>query len=242
MFPLNQCVDAVPPGEAGVTIKPRGIPVISVVTQGLLSNTAVARRPDSDTPEDMFRRYEIPGAAHVNQKSNDNKPCTADIAKAGIPTGAANCEGILEYGVTDFPIEFFMNSAYNNLYAWLRKGTPPPKAEPIETEEMTDSDGLLHIKLDEHGNALGGVRSPYVDIPTATYYGQSNPLDEASAFFCMPAGYKEPFGSDKIKELYPTHGEYLNRVNAMVDKMVEERFLTESDGKRLKASAERSRQ
>ncbi len=213
MFPLNQCVDAVPPGEAGVTIKPRGIPVISVVTQGLLSNTAVARRPDSDTPEDMFRRYEIPGAAHVNQKSNDNKPCTADIAKAGIPTGAANCEGILEYGVTDFPIEFFMNSAYNNLYARLRKGTPPPRAEPIETEEMTDSDGLLHIKL-----------------------------DEASAFFCMPAGYKAPFGSDKIKGLYPTHGEYLNRVNAMVDKMVEERFLTESDGKRLKASAERSRQ
>ncbi len=199
----------------------------------------MARRPDSDTPEDMFRRYEIPGAAHINQNCNDNMPCAADTARAGIPAGAANCEGVVEYGVTDFPIEFFMNSAYNNLYTWLRKGTPPPKADPIETEELKAGEEF-HVKLDAHGNALGGVRNPYVDIPTATYYGQSNPLDEASAFFCMLAGHKVPFDDDKIQRLYPTREDYLNRVNAMVDKMVEERFLTESDGKQLKASASQS--
>ncbi len=238
MFPLNQCVDAVPPGESGVLINPRGVPIVSVVTQGLLNETVVARRPDSDTSGDMFRRYEIPGAAHVNRKSNDNKPCAADIAKAGVPPTAANCEGVNENGVTDFPIEFFMNSAYNNLYTWLREGTPPPKAAPIVMEKVGDKDEL-HVKLDENGNAVGGVRSPFVDIPVATYHGQSVPLDEESAFFCMLAGYKTPFDDEKIKSLYPTRGDYLDKVNAMVDTMVAERFLTESDGKRLKKEAQR---
>lgn len=232
MFPLNQCVDAVPPGETGITVKPAGVPVISVVTQGLLTMTAAARRPDSDTPEDKFRRYEIPGAAHVNQISNDNKPGPVDIEKSGIPATPANCAGIKEYGVTEFPIEYFMNSAYSNLYAWLRTGTPPPKAEPIIMEST-------NIKLDEQGNALGGVRNPYVEYPIATWYGQSQPLDEESAFFCMLAGYSQPFDNGKIKSLYPAKEDYLNKVTAMADSMVNERFLTNADGERIKKEAER---
>ena len=104
-------------------------------------------------------------------------------------------------------------------------------------EKVEGKDETL-IKLDEHGNALGGVRNPYVEYPLATYYGQSRPLDEESAFFCMLGGYKQPFDNDKIKSLYPTHEDYLNKVNAMVDKMVEERLLTESDGMRIKKEAQ----
>jgi hypothetical protein len=237
MLPINQCANAAPPGESSVTIKPRGVPIISVVSQGLLNMTIPARRPDSDKAEDMYRRYEIPGSAHVNQKSMDNKPCPADIQKAGVPPTPANCAGVNEYGVTDFPIEFFMNSAFNNMYAWLRTGTPPPRSEPIMTEKVQGTDEI-QIKLDEHGNALGGLRNPYVEYPLATYYGQSRPLDEESAFFCMLAGYKEPFDNDKIRSLYPTHEDYLNKVNAMTDKMVKERFLTESDGMRIKKEAQ----
>ena len=232
MFPINQCADAVPQGESSIIIRPRGVPIISVATQGILNMTMVARRPDSDTPEDMYRRYEIPGSAHVNQKSMDNKPSDADSQKAGVPPTPANCAGVNEYGVTDFPIEFFMNSAYNNLYAWLRTGTPPPRSEPIIMEKVEGKDEIL-IKLDEHGNALGGVRNPYVEYPLATYYGQSQPLDEESAFFCMLGGYKKPFDNEKIKSLYPTHEDYLIKVTAMVSEMVKERLLTESDGMRI---------
>jgi len=237
MVPINQCTDTLPPGESGVAIKPRNVPVISVVTQGLLTMTAIARRPDSDTPEDRYRRYEVPGSAHVNQISQENMPGSLEIQKAGIAASPSNCAGVDKYGVTDFPFEFFMNSAFNNLYDWVRNGTPPPKAEPIMTEKEGENAGL-HIKLDEHGNALGGVRHPYVDFPVATYYGQSQPLDEGSAFFCSLAGYKVPFDNAKIQSLYPTREDYLNKVNAMVDRMVEERFLTRSDGMRIKGEAQ----
>jgi hypothetical protein len=237
MVPINQCADDLPPGESSVVIKPRKVPVISVATQGLLSMTIGARRPDSDTEEDKYRRYEIPGSAHINQKSNNNKPCAADIQKAGVPVTPTNCAGVNEYGVTDFLIEFFMNSAFNNLYAWVRNNTPPPKAEPIVTEKAGEKDES-HVKFDEHGNALGGVRHPYVDVPIATYYGQSQPLDEGSAFFCSLAGYKVYFDNAKIQGLYPTREDYLNKVNSMVDRMVNERFLTRSDGMKIKEEAQ----
>ncbi|NLD37400.1 MAG: hypothetical protein GX654_11080 [Desulfatiglans sp.] len=236
IVPLNQCVDAVPPGERGVTIKPSGVPVISVVTQGLLNSTVVARRPDNDELTDRFRRYEIPGAAHVNKKSMDNSPNSADSARAGVPDTVTKCEGIDQYGVTDFPLEFFMNSAYQNLYAWIRTNTPPPKAEPIVTEKAPGKNGIT-IKLDEHGNALGGVRHPYVEAPAATYFGNSKALDEASGFFCSLAGYKVTFDAEKIKALYPAKQDYLKKVYDVTDKLVEERFLTESDGERIKTAS-----
>ena len=238
MFPLNQCVDAVPPGETGVAIKPAGVPVISVATQGLLPMTAAARRPDSNTPEDKYRRWEIPGAAHVNQISNDHKPCSSDIEKSGIPPTATNCAGVNEYGVTTFPLEYFMDSAYSDLYTWLAAGTPPPEARPIMTEKVEGKDEI-QVKLDKYGNAIGGVRNPYVEYPIAAWYGRSRPLDENSAFFCMLAGYSQPFDNDRIRGLYPTREDYLNKVNTMVDTMVTERFLIKSDGEKIKKEAEK---
>ncbi|MBN1905710.1 MAG: hypothetical protein JW927_11490 [Deltaproteobacteria bacterium] len=236
MVPINQCVDALPPGETNVTIKPSGVPVISVVTQGVLNSTIIARRPDSDDPVDRFRRYEIPGAAHVNKKSMDNSPNSADSAKAGVPDLVSKCEGVDQYGVTDFPIEFFMNSAYQNLYSWIRTGTLPPKAEPIVTEKAPEKNGIT-IKLDEHENALGGVRHPYVEAPVATYFGNSKALDEASGFFCSLAGYRVPFDAEKIKALYPAKEDYLKKVYDVTDKLVAGRLLTESDGERIKTAA-----
>jgi hypothetical protein len=129
-----------------------------------------------------------------------------------------------------------MNSAYSNLYTWLKTGTPPPKAQPILTEKMEGKDEIM-IKLDEHGNAMGGVRNPYVEYPVATWYGQSQPFDEESAFFCMLAGDSQPFDNDKIKSLYPTREDYVNKVNVMVDNMINVRFLTKSDGERIKKEA-----
>ncbi len=236
MVPINQCADALPPGETSVVIKPSGIPVISVVTQGVLNSTIIARRPDSDAPEDRYRRYEIPGSAHVNQYCRDNGPSDADVQKAGSSPSSSNCEGVTEFGVTDFPIEFFMNSAFQNLYAWVRGGAIPPKVEPIITEKVPDKNDII-IKLDENGNALGGVRHPYVEVPVATYYGNSKPKDEASAFFCTLAGYKVPFDAQKIKALYPAKEDYLKKVYDVTDKLVVERFLTESDGERIKTAA-----
>jgi hypothetical protein len=38
--------------------------------------------------------------------------------------------------------------------------------------------------------------------------------------------------------VYPTRESYLGKVNGMVDSMVKERFLTETDGAKIKKEAE----
>jgi hypothetical protein len=70
-------------------------------------------------------------------------------------------------------------------------------------------------------------------------YGQSRPKDEGSAFFCSLAGYRKPWDDNKIKILYPTRQDYLDKVNAQVDGMIKERFLTKSDGVRIKEEAQK---
>ena len=59
------------------------------------------------------------------------------------------------------------------------EGVAPPRAERIELLADRDdgpcgrSPEAVPAARDEYGNALGGVRSPNVDLPTATYSPRS---------------------------------------------------------------------
>jgi hypothetical protein len=47
----------------------------------------------------------------------------------------------------------------------------PPKAERIKIENPGTPQA--RIALDQYGSAAGGVRTPYVEVPIATYYTTS---------------------------------------------------------------------
>ena len=78
------------------------------------------------------------------------------------------------------------------------------------------------------GNVKGGLRSPYVDVPTSTWRGTAT-----GASFCFIAGYEIPFDQATLQELYPTHGAYVRAVTRDVHDLVADRFLTRADGQRL---------
>ncbi len=236
--PINQCAQAFPTGLSPVAIRPRNEPVISITTQGSFVGMISARRPDSDAAEDRYRRYEIPGASHANQLVFQYAPRPGETEKVGVPAATPNCIGPDKYGLTDFPLEYFMNAGFANLDAWARSNIPPPRAQVIETDPGSNS-AVLEIKRDKNGNAIGGLRTPYLDVPVATYYTSSKPADEKSSSFCTTQGYKVPFEKEKITALYPTRESYLSKVNRMVDSMVKERFLTKTDGEKIKNEAEK---
>jgi len=233
---LNQCAAPVQLGDPRFIIKPRAEPVISVVSQTRVGTSAGDRRPDSDSPTDRYRRYEIPGASHVSQRDRALSPRPEDCAKTGISFPPPVCTEITAYGISDFPFEYFMDAAFANLEIWVRSGTPPPKTPLISTMTVPGSP-LPAAELDKYNNALGGVRSPYVDVPIATYYGISTPGNPASRLSCTLSGYKIPFKKDVLIELYPTHDAYVKKVSEQVDAMVKERLLTKSDGQRIKNEA-----
>lgn len=66
--------------------------------------------------------------------------------------------------------------------------------------------------VDEHGNTLGGIRTPYVDVPIATLTGLGNgpaPGAPPVSFFCFISGQTVPFPGEKLAALYPRHGRFV---------------------------------
>jgi hypothetical protein len=244
LIPLNQCSIPLKPGDPRFIIKPRPEPVISVVSQILWTGMG-ADRADSDSPEDPYRRYEIAGASHINQRAISLWPNPEDMVKAGITSPSPNCIEFATYGMTDFPMEYFMSGAFSNLDAWVRAKTIPPRVprirlEPARKDSKPSWPPSIPVKLDKYGNAVGGLRSPYLDVPTGTYHVYStpaNPKDPAFVLFCSLVGYKVPFNKALLKELYPTHESYVKKVNSQVDRMVKDRLITKFHGQKIREEA-----
>ena len=89
--------------------------------------------------------------------------------------------------------------------------------------------------LDKFGNVTGGVRSPYIDVPVSTWFGNST-----GKSFCMIAGHEAAFEKGRLKELYPSHADYVKRVREDVDRRVRERFLVRADGEEIVEEAKRA--
>jgi hypothetical protein len=247
LVPLNQCSAPLKPGDPRFVIKPRPEPVISVVSQVLWTGMG-AYRPDSNALTDRYRRYEIAGASHINMRAMSLLPKLEDMIRAGIAGPPPNCTEFATYGITDFPFEYFMRGAFANLEAWARSNIAPPETQRIKVEPIPEGSKptwppSVSVKADTYGNAEGGVRSPYLDVPTGTYYAHSTPADPKSpdsVLFCSLVGYKVPFQKDLLIKLYPTHERYVEKVDTHVDTMVKARLITASDGQRIKDEASRA--
>jgi len=211
--PIHQCAPPIPNGDSRRQIKNAGVPVIRVMSQSDYLRGISARRPDSDTAPDQYRNYEIAGAGHATPEELNFAAAPGDIVKAGraVPPMACN-----EGPRSRFPNSVAFNAIFRNLDLWVRKGIPPPRAEPI------------HDGLDGYGNVTGGIRSPFVDVPVSTWFGNST-----GESFCGIAGHEAPFDHARLKQLYPTHGAYEHAVIEDVSKLVSERSIVRQDGSAL---------
>ena len=130
--------------------------------------------------------------------------------------------------VTEQPIlAYIFHGAYANLDTWVRTGTPAPRAGRIEVKEVA---GKPAIVTDESGNAVGGVRSPYVDAPTATYHSGHGTGPGCGDNF----GYAEAFNWARLDEMYGSYKNYAAKVTRSLDRLVKDRWVTASDAQRVR--------
>jgi len=196
------------------------VPVFQYQTEtdvtGMLGYLA-ARQPDTE----RLRTWEVAGTAHADQHIIE---FNAALSVEG--GGGVSCEG-----ANDGPKHFVIKAALHSLDRWMRDGTEPPEGEPL----MTDDDGVS--VRDEHGNTLGGVRSPDVDVPIATLTGDPPP-GGGGGVWCFLFGSTTPFTPEKLMQLYPTHADYVDEVKASAKMAEQGGFLLEPEAQAMIAEAE----
>lgn len=119
-----------------------------------------------------------------------------------------------------FPTRYAVAAALHHLDRWA-KGERPPPAGP----RFAFDSGVL--ARDEHGNALGGIRLPPVEVPVASYVSTA----------CGLGGLTIPFSEVQLQQLYPTHTDYYRRMRAATAASVRAGFLLRPDAKDLLARA-----
>jgi Alpha/beta hydrolase domain len=223
---INSCAAAIPRGDARLPVHDVGVPVIQVVPQGEVADSAANRREDSDS----YRLYEIAAAAHIDKiaylgMASVNDQNRTGTTAQGTPDWPFNARCEPEISLSTHPLLTYMfHMALANLDAWSR-GTAAPKASRIALKDG----GALD--LDQFGIAKGGIRSPYADVPTASYFTTT-----PGPGTCRELGYDVPVNWQKLESIYGNYSNYAAKVGQSADQLVKDRWLTESDAKKIRSS------
>jgi hypothetical protein len=116
------------------------------------------------------------------------------------------------------------------LMRWEEKGMVPPKADRIELATLA---AVSVSKDDQYGNALGGVRSPFLDDPLARYEVHSSP-----GALCQLASRETPLSPQVLDHLYGGVTDYLNVFTRSLDDAIAAGFLLSRDRSAIVAQAQ----
>ncbi len=198
--------------------------VLQSETDVIVLGSARAEQPDSE----RIRLWEIAGAAHADtytisgSRHDDGTIGGARLAELMRPTGT------LLIGNTETPINcgpqqhYVAQAAMKHLVEWAAGGPPPPNAPRL----ARTGDDSAPFGLDANGNVLGGIRTPWVDVPTAVLSG----LGQAGDSFAFLFGRTVPFDEAALAAHYPAgKSEYLERFEAALDATISAGFLLGED-------------
>jgi hypothetical protein len=172
-----------------------------------------ARQPDND----RFRLWEVTGTAH------------ADVHLLGSNASSIDCGVPINNG----PMHLVAKSALRALTIWIQTGKTPVTAPRIDVTPGATP----QIRRDPDGIALGGIRTPPVDIPVATLSGVPGPNP---SLICLLLGSTKPFSSTRLAQLYPSRTTYLQRYDADADATIKAGFVLPEDRAALLAFADPS--
>jgi hypothetical protein len=190
---------------------------------------AAARQPDAA----RLRVWEVAGTAHADAY-------TAGIGFDDVGDGRAE-EKLLDVGSIDGgplgcaapvnagPAYAVLQAALLGLARWSSGGAPPAAAAHLEL----DAADPVSIARDEHGNARGGIRTPFVDVPIAALRGDGNDAES----FCRLFGTTRPFDALELAALYADHDDYVARFERSTAAALDAGFLLPEEAANLDRAA-----
>jgi hypothetical protein len=146
--------------------------------------------------------------------------------------GSSNAGGCDRPSYSHIPFHYVFNAAIDHLVTWVKDGTPPPSAPPLE---LASPGPPAVMARDAAGNALGGIQLSQHAVPTAVNTGVNS-----GAGFCRLNGSHEPFDAATLAKLYPTHASYVAKVREMTDRNLKAGYILKADADATIADAQKS--
>ena len=210
-----------------------GVPVLQALSEtdlvGDRLGFARARQPDTD----FLRTWEMAGTSHQDlyglgigdADDGSGAADTALFAAMSVPVsdlygGVISCGDPINAG----PLSYVMRSAVASLESWVVTGQPPASMPQVEIDDAGA------IVVDDNGIAIGGIRTPHVDVPIARLSGLGQPESDN---FCGLFGTTTPFDAAALGLLYPDQAAFVTAWNASVDSAVASGAVMAADAQRL---------
>lgn len=185
-------------------------PVFEFETESDVAGTMLY---DRQSNTNQFRLWEVAGASHYDyyglfvgpNDTGNGQGAVLNLAAEQNPPSTIPGLGTCAEPINTSGTHWVLNAAVWWLNQWVVNGRPPP-IPPLLQVTTTPGEPVV-FATDVYGNALGGVRSPQVDVPIATLSGVGNSggLDD----FCTLFGSTVPFSASQLASLYPTHAQFV---------------------------------
>jgi len=198
------------------------VPVMQFETETDLFGLGFEPARQPDTPR--LVTWEVAGTAHADQSTLDYGFESGRQIDPDTKLDFSQQCGTINNG----PQRAVARQAFSSLIGWAQGGPPPAPSPLIQT-----ADGA--IVRDATGNALGGIRTPPVDVPISTLSGEPTP---GSSVICSLFGSTTPFTSTQLATAYPTHDDYVAGVQKSADAAVAAGHLLEVDRDAFVAQAQ----
>ena len=208
------------------------VPVVTVITEtdlvgANLAGFYAARQPDNQ----RLRIWEVPGTSHADNYTFGGG--FVDSGKAPLDKLAATYRPMTNVAGSQLakPANFgpqhhyVVEAALWSLNQWVTTGRAPPKAARIKTRNGQNEQQPTLV-LDSNGEAEGGIRTPWVDVPTARLSGVGN----SGGTLAFLAGVGEPFDQATLERLYPDgKREYLRKFEDSLSSAIKSGFILPAD-------------
>jgi hypothetical protein len=199
---------------------PEGVPFVTVYSQSELMHDileGIDLPTDTDSPQ--VRYYEVTGMPHLRLAdlgTEHTERVAADIGKGDDP----RCRTLY-----DEPAELVVSALLDGLDKWVRERKPMPKAARVVREGKSAArDPATH-------NLQGGVRPPWVQVPSATY------LTEQETGCGLIYDTKVPYSREMLRQRYASFSQYEQAFEDAKSVSVKQRYLLPEDAPGLRPIA-----
>ncbi len=201
---------------------PDGVPFVTVYSQSELMHDVIEGIAlPSDTDHPQLRYYEVTGMPHLRLAdlgTEHTERVAADIGKGHDP----RCRTLY-----DEPVELVAAALLDRMDRWVRNGEIMPKAPRVVRA------GKAVVRDSAMGNMQGGVRPPWISVPSGRY------MTDQETRCGLVYDTKVPYSRTKLRQLYGNFRNYERRFEAAKNTSIKEGYLLPEDAASLRPVANR---